>query len=243
MGEAEIYTVFIAEDEQPARDLLTSYIFQRTELKLAGWSMNGKDALEKLSENSYDLAFVDINLPVLTGVEIIEKLEQRPYFIFTTAYDNYALKAFELGAVDYLLKPFSMERFNTAVDKALQVISSNSSRTKTSGTIGLSVKEDENYYILPYDEIIYLSSNGKYSRIHTKKRIYKTAHTLKETQKKLPADIFYRIHKKYVVNIEYISHVQYLMGGQYAAFLKDKGSSMLTIGRAYIPDLRGKLSF
>ena len=243
MEEGDIYKVFIAEDEQPARDLLSSYIFKRSELKLGGWSMNGQDTLDKLSGNRYDLLFLDINLPILTGIEVVERLENPPYIIFTTAYDDYAVKAFELGAVDYLMKPFSEERFNTAVDKALTAIKSKFPNENKAKTIGLSFKEDETYYILPFNEILYLSSKGRHSIIHTKTRTYDTRLTLKEIHRKLPVDIFSRIHKQYIVNIQYISHVQYLMGGQYAAFLKDKEKTMLTIGRIFVPELRGKLTF
>lgn len=243
MEEGDIYTVFIAEDEQPASDLLSSYVFKRTELKLGGWSKNGQEAFEKLSENNYDLLFLDINLPILSGIEIVEKLDNPPYIIFTTAYDDYAVKAFELGAVDYLMKPFSEERFNIAVDKALNTIKSKLPGTNMVNSIGLSFKEDETYYILPFNEIIFLSSKGRHSLIHTKTRTYETPQTLKETYQKLPGDNFIRIHKQSIVNLEYISHVQYLMGGQYAAFLKDREKTMLTIGRVYVPDLRKKLTF
>ena len=118
----DLFTVFIAEDEQPARDLLLDYIFKREELKVEGWSKDGEETYNKLCEKEYDLTFLDINMPKMSGIEVLEKLKNPPYVIFTTAYDEYAIKAFEFGAIDYLLKPFSQERFNSAVDKAISNI-------------------------------------------------------------------------------------------------------------------------
>ncbi len=243
MLDSDTYMVFIAEDEQPARDLLSDYIFKRSELKLGGWSKNGQETYNKLSKDQYDILFLDINLPVMSGIEVLEKLEQAPYVIFTTAYDEYAIKAFDLGAIDYLLKPFSEERFNGAVDKALTVIRSKITFNNPAKTIGLSIKEEENYFIIPFSEIVYVFSHGRHSIIHTESRVYETVVNLKEIDKKLPSSNFIRIHKQAIVNVNYISRVQYMMGGQYIAFLKDSEESTLTIGRVYVPALREKLTF
>lgn len=242
----EIISVFIAEDEQPARDLLLDYIFKRSELKLEGWSKSGQETYEKLCEKEFDLLFLDINMPKMSGIEILEKVENPPYTIFTTAYNQYAIKAFELGAIDYLLKPFSEERFNSAIDKALSIIRSNGPYPANSGTItklGLSFKENENHYIIAFQDIIYISAHGRHSLIHTGIRVYETALSLKDIIQKLPDDLFVRIHKQYIVNIKYISHMQYLLGGQYLAYLKDTSKTTLTVGRAYAPLLKGKISF
>ncbi|MFH0976868.1 MAG: LytTR family DNA-binding domain-containing protein [Spirochaetota bacterium] len=240
--EDDVFSVFIAEDEQPARDLLLDYIFKRSELKMEGWSKNGQETYDKLSRKEYDLVFLDINMPQMSGIDVLEKLENPPYVIFTTAYDEYAIKAFELGAVDYLLKPFSQERFNSAIDKAISVIRNKGPYTNTVTRIGLSFKEGENHFLISYDDVIYLSSEGRHSLIHTKTKVYNTAQSLKALGQKLPADIFFRIHKQYIVNLKYISHMQYLIGGQYMAFLKDAEKTTLTVGRMYASALRGKLT-
>ncbi len=238
-----IISVFIAEDEQLARDLLLDYIFKRSELKMVGWSKNGQETYEKLCEKKYDLLFLDINLPILSGIEILEKINDPPYVIFTTGYDEYAIKAFEFGAVDYLLKPFSEERFNSAVDKALTIIKNNTVHSIPLTRLGLSFKAEENHYIIAYEDIVYISSHGRHSFIHTRTKVYDTSQSLKNISNKLPDDIFIRIHKQYVVNLKSISHIQYLIGGQYAAFLKDPAKTTLTIGRVYVPILRNKLKF
>lgn len=239
----DIFTVFIAEDEQPARELLLDFVFSRNELKMEGWSRNGQDAYSKLCEKEYDLLFLDINMPLMTGIEVLEKLTNPPYVIFTTAYDAFAIKAFEFGAVDYLLKPFTQERFNNAVDKALSVIRNKDSNFNSLTKLGLSFKEGDNHYLIGYNDIIYISSQGRHSFIHTRTKVFETVQSLKDINQKLPDDLFIRIHKQYIVNLNYISHVQYLIGGQYAAFLKDAEKTTLTIGRMYAPALKGKLTF
>jgi DNA-binding LytR/AlgR family response regulator len=118
----EHFSVFVAEDEQPARDYLFKLIFKRAELKVEGWAKDGGETLEKLTKENYDLLFLDINLPVISGIELLDKIKNPPYVIFTTAYANHAIKAFDIGAIDYLLKPFSENRFNSAVEKAVIIL-------------------------------------------------------------------------------------------------------------------------
>lgn len=235
------YSVFIAEDEQPAMDLLAGFIRERTELKLKGQGMDGEESYRKLSEEYYDILFLDINMPLISGLEILEKLEEMPYVIFTTAYDKYAVRAFDMNAVDFLLKPFTRERFNKAVDKAVSLISAKKEESAKDEGLGLSFKEGEIHYVVPYDEVIYLSSSARHTVIHTEEKDYETATLLGDIADGLPDDKFIRIHKQCVVNMKYISHIQYLIGGQYAVYLKDEDNSMLTVGRKYAPILKEKM--
>jgi DNA-binding LytR/AlgR family response regulator len=238
MESGETYSVFIAEDEMPARELLVDYLLTRPELKLTGMAKNGEEALEKLSTQTYDLILLDIHLPMLSGIEVLEKLEKKPYVIFTTAYDRYAIKAFELGAVDYLLKPFTKERFDQSIDKYLQMQEGNGSSKDYSEGLGLSFREKGKHHLLAYEDIIYLSSNGKHSVIHTESRDFEAPIILKEIEKKLPDRTFERIHKQYIVNVQYISVLEYYVGGQYIAYLKDGDESSLPVGRKYAPTLK-----
>ncbi len=116
------FSVFIAEDEQPARDYLINLVLKRKELKVGGWAKDGEETLHKLTDDNFDLLFLDINLPVISGIELLAKIKKPPFVIFTTAYSDHALKAFDIGAIDYLLKPFSENRFNSAVEKAVFVL-------------------------------------------------------------------------------------------------------------------------
>jgi two-component system response regulator LytT len=241
LKKVDIISVFIAEDEQPALELLTDYILNIPELKLGGIARDGVEAFKKLSENTYDLLFMDINLPVISGIEVLEKLESIPYVIFTTAYDQYAIKAFEMGVVDYLLKPFSSERFNQAAEKAIKAIYDKKSCLESLQQLGLSFKEHENHYILAYEDIIYLSSHARHTVIHTEKRDFETALLLKNIEQRLPENLFIRIHKQYVVNLKHVSHFQYFIGGQYVVYLLDEDKTTLPVGRSFASVLKERL--
>ena len=112
----------VVEDEAPSRELLIEYVIGEESLNLGGVARNGREALEKLKESKFDLCFLDINLPFLNGLQVLEQLDYVPYIIFTTVYREYALEAFDLGAVDYLLKPISRDRFRKAVEKATSMM-------------------------------------------------------------------------------------------------------------------------
>ena len=117
MDEKKKFSVFIAEDELPARKLLEKFVDDNPDLALSKIVNNGQDALDTLKKETFDLLLLDINLPVMSGMEILEHLETIPYVIFTTANEQYAVKAFDIGAIDYLLKPFTQKRFNKAIDR------------------------------------------------------------------------------------------------------------------------------
>ncbi|MCB1175542.1 MAG: response regulator [Leptospiraceae bacterium] len=117
------FSTLLAEDEPWARELMVSYIQNRPELALAAIAKDGQEALQAIMDQEFELAFLDINLPSLTGIELIKEAPKKPYIIFVTVSKDYALEAFDIGAVDYLLKPVSIERFHQAVDKALLFLS------------------------------------------------------------------------------------------------------------------------
>ncbi|MBN1496398.1 MAG: response regulator transcription factor [Spirochaetes bacterium] len=242
MGSGDIHTVFIAEDEVPARELLVDYIMARPELKLAGIARDGEDAREKLSSSFYDVVFMDIRLPHLSGIEVIQGLKKIPYLIFTTAYEQYAVRAFELEASDYLLKPFSAERFNRAVDKFLHMCVSAGRHEAAVSCSGFALRERGRHCIVPYNDIMYVSSNGKNSIIHTVDEEIETSVILKDVEDRVPADLFMRIHKQHIVNIRYIAAVQYYIGGQYFAYLSDADESPIPVGKKYASLLKVRLN-
>lgn len=241
MDEDKTFSVFIAEDEMPARELLVDYLLTRPELRLSGIAKNGAEALDKLLCREYDLALIDIDLPQMTGIEILERLKNIPYIIFTTAHDAYAIKAFEFGAVDYLLKPFTLERFNRSIEKFLNLQKQGNRPVEARSATGFSFKEQGKHYILPYEKIIYFTSHGKKTIIHTDEREYESHAILKTIESRLPDDIFIRIHKQYIVNIRYISAIEYYIGGQYIAYLNNSDENSLPVGKKYAPFLKGRL--
>lgn len=238
MKSGKTLSTMLIEDEIQTRDLITSWIAEHESLKLSGVAYNGADGLEKLKKGGIDLVFLDIDLPVMSGLEILEELEEIPYVIFITVSEQYALKAFEIGALDYLHKPFSRERFMKAVDRAVEFINNRSGENKEFATRGLIIAEGENHYLVPFREIIYLTGHDKHTIIHTERKDYESNKTLQSVGEKLPSTQFLRIHKQNILNIDYISHTQYLIGGRYQVFLKDSDETSLTVGRKFANDFK-----
>ncbi len=234
------WRTLIGEAAAPTRKLLVSYCLTRPELRLTKVAKDGEEALEYLQSEEIDLAFLDINLPLLSGLEILEKLENPPYIIFITASRDKAIEAFELGAIDYLLKPFSKDRFFKSVDRSIQFLEKK--EEKTSGNIfnehGLFILEKENHFLVPYKEINYISSRDNFSVVHTEEREYVTYKSLKSLEMKLPPSKFIRIYKQYIINLEKLSHLQTDNMGNYSVYLKDEDETQLPVGRKYISKIK-----
>ncbi|PJZ52101.1 LytR/AlgR family response regulator transcription factor [Leptospira adleri] len=234
------WKAIIVEDEAPTRELLVNFCLSRPELKLCKVAKDGEEAFQFLQEESFDLAFLDINLPVMSGLEVLEKLENPPYVIFVTAFRDKAIDAFELGALDYLLKPFSKDRFYKAVDRAVEFLQNK--KSQSSGNAfnehGLFILEKENYFLIPYTDIIYIASRDNFSVIHTEEREYITYKSLKSLEAKLPSNQFLRIYKQYIINLQKLSHLQSDTMGNYVVYLKDEDETQLPVGRKYIAKIK-----
>jgi len=189
--------------------------------------------------------FMDINLPRMSGIDVLERLKSVPYVIFTTAYDAYAIRAFDVGAVDFLLKPFDMKRFNRSVEKFLKLQDASARRTLTEGVapgIGLTYRDGGRHRIVPYGEIVHACSRGRNSVLHTVSGAMEVPLMLKDLEIEVPADLFVRIHKQHIVNIRFINEMEYYIGGQYIAHLKDDDESVLPVGRKYAAYLKSRLN-
>lgn len=228
----------IVEDEQENQDLLTDFIETRDDLEIKDYAKDAKEALSKLKKNKYDIVFLDIFLPDRSGISVIEEVENPPYIIFTTAYQEHAVRAFELGAVDYLVKPLAIERFNMAVDRAIHFFKLYNENMPHIEEVGLSVHEKEQYFVVPYDQIVYLSAHNKYTVIHTRDREIRTLKYLQEIEKKVPANQFVRVHRQYVINIRYLRRIQHDNSGRYIAELNDTDDTVLTVSRTYAESLK-----
>ncbi|EKR72093.1 LytR/AlgR family response regulator transcription factor [Leptospira noguchii] len=234
------WKTFIVEDEAPTRELLVNFCLSRPELKLSKVAKDGEEALEYLLSEKVDLAFFDINLPLLSGLDILERLEAPPYIIFITALRDKAIDAFEMGAIDYLLKPFSKERFYKAVDRAVGFLERKAELVVKNlfNEHGLFILEKENHFLIPYKEINYISSRDNFSLVHTDSREYVTYKSLKSMESKLPPSKFLRIYKQYIINLEKLSHLQSDNMGNYIVYLKDEEETQLPVGRKYISKIK-----
>ena len=203
----------IIDDEPLALDVLETYISKMPELNLVARCSNALEANELIRKQPIDLIFLDIQMPQISGVDFIKALEKPPMFIFTTAYSNYALEGFELNAIDYLLKPISIDLFMKAANKALsqfELMRREEVAVDPQGKEGedfFFVKADKKLVKIKYDEILYIEGLKDYVIIRLEQGRVVTLQTMKSLEDKLPAHMFKRIHRSYIVSIDKIHAV------------------------------------
>jgi DNA-binding LytR/AlgR family response regulator len=200
----------IVDDEAPARDLLAEYVAQTPGIELLGDYSSAPEALERLIEGDVELMFLDIQMPRLRGTDFLKSLRHPPITVFTTAYRQYAPDAFDLDAVDYLIKPFPYQRFLQAVGKAREIIDlRNKDETGTAPSQQhLIIKSDGKLVKVAFSEIRYIEGWKEYVRIYTQDSRYVTLESLKNLERTLPEKDFMRIHKSYIVAIGQVRSIQ-----------------------------------
>jgi DNA-binding LytR/AlgR family response regulator len=200
----------IIDDEPLARKGLREYVQDVEFLKLAGEFDNPLKAADTLLNEKIDLVFLDIQMPKITGLEFIKTLSQPPMVIFTTAYPQHAVEGFDLNAVDYLLKPFSFERFFKAVLKAKSLFdgSKQTASIPGSGQDYFFIKSDTKLVKIQFENILYVEALQNYVAIHTKEKKYISYLTFKSVEDNLPRDQFLKIHKSFIVSIGKIDAIE-----------------------------------
>lgn len=208
----------IIDDEPPAREVLESYVEDLPKLQLVASCSNAIEALEWLDRESIDLIFLDINMPKLSGINFYKSLITKPKVIFTTAYAEHAVEGFELEALDYLLKPFSFERFIKAVNKV-------ETGKKEEPNNFIMLKADKKNHKVNFDQIRYFESIGDYVKVHLKdSKTLIISETLRKLEEILP-NSFLRVHKTYIISIP---HLEYVEGNQIQL-----GKTKIPIGQSY----------
>lgn len=199
----------IADDELIAHQILEQYILQTPGLALIAKCRNALEAFAKLEQHSIDLIFLDIEMPLVNGITFLKTLTHPPKVIFTTAYADYALQGYELNVVDYLLKPFSYERFAKAVEKVKQSLQPAAMAQPTQDTNHyLLIKEKDGLMKIAYDDIVYIEASRDYMKIITVGGQHLVHQTMKKLEELLPADRFIRTHKSYIVSLRQIRIVK-----------------------------------
>jgi len=226
----------IVEDEKLARDLIKDYLRNHEDFELIGEYEDGFSGLKAINEMKPDLIFLDIQMPKLTGFEMIEVLEHHPAIIFTTAYDQFALKAFEHNALDYLLKPYSKDRFDEAIGKARERVQSGDKDSIARLVEHRDEQEDEIHRVvvksrsrinvIPVDDIIYLEAQDDYVMIYTLQSKHLKQKTMKFFEAHLPLEDFVRIHRSYIVKLSEIAQMQ-----------------LYEVSKSGLPKLKKKLDF
>lgn len=197
----------IVDDEPAAHYVLANYIKQNPQLELVFQGYNGIEAMNYLRENTVDLMFLDINMPEISGMELLKILPTHPKTILTTAYSEFALESYDYGVIDYLLKPIYFPRFLKAIDR---FFSTENVKAKEEQTIinSVSVKVDGYFIEIELDQLLFAQSFGNYVKLHTVKRTYLASITTTELEKCLPEKNFMRIHKSYIIALDKIDSTE-----------------------------------
>ncbi len=223
----------IVDDESLARDLIKNYLLEHIHIELIGEYSDGFQGTKAIQELQPDLVFLDVQMPKLTGFEMLEILEKPPIIIFTTAYNEYAIKAFELNAVDYLLKPFSRERFGKSIEKVQERIGLketyfdklkkiSNSIINIDKTERIVVKTGTKIQVIPVNTIFYIEAQDDYVMLYTSDGKYLKQQTMKHYEASLNNSIFVRIHRSYIVNIHEVEKIEAYEKDSYKVILKNK---------------------
>ncbi|HEX9615096.1 MAG TPA: LytTR family transcriptional regulator DNA-binding domain-containing protein [Bacteroidota bacterium] len=229
----------IVDDETLARAVVREHLAPHPEIEILAECGNGFEAVKALSELKPDLVFLDIQMPKLNGFEVLEVAEYTPAVIFVTAYDQFALKAFEVHAIDYLLKPFSRERFQEALDRARKQIGKTSSpvpklleevRGKNRPLERVIIKEGSSVRVIPTETIDYVEAQDDYTAFHVGGKSYLKQQRLADLETLLDGQKFVRIHRSYILNLDRLSKLEPYAKDSRMAVLKD--GTQLTVSRS-----------
>jgi two-component system LytT family response regulator len=243
-------TCVIVDDEKLARDLLREYLENFPDIQLVAECEHGADAVEKIDNLKPDIVFLDVQMPGMTGFDVLEDIEHEPYVIFTTAYDQYAIKAFEKNAVDYLLKPLDEERFRTAINRALKrkslehstledLLESIRSERKGPFDSHIFVQKSEKLFNLPVDEIVYLEASGDYTIITTKADQFVSSSGIGKLEEILNPEVFIRVHRSTIVNVNFLKEIERHFNG--GMVVKMQNGKSFPVSRTYAKLIRKKV--
>lgn len=199
----------IVDDNKMARMALKQLVSQVQTLETVAECSNAMEAYNQLANNTIDLIFLDIEMPDMSGIDLIKKLgAKKPLIVFTTAKTDYAVEAFELNVVDYLVKPISQGRLVQAVEKAQEAIDSNKQEVKVEEQGFVFVKDNGMLKRISIEDILFLEAMGDYVKVHTLPKFHVVHATLKSIEEKLPSSKFLRVHRSYIVAINKIDFIQ-----------------------------------
>ncbi|MEN8116677.1 MAG: LytTR family transcriptional regulator DNA-binding domain-containing protein [Bacteroidota bacterium] len=241
----------IVEDEELARNLMKSFLAGMENIELVAECENGFEGVKQINELKPDLVFLDIQMPKITGFEMLELLEHKPQIVFATAYDQYALKAFDYNAADYLLKPYSKDRLAEAVEKVTERIQKDGKESDIAEKISgfpreeylerVVVKDRHKIHIAPVDQVRYIESMDDYVMIYTTEGRWMKQKTMKYFESALNPKNFVRIHRSYIVRVDEINEIQQYEKESYIVILHDR--TKLKVSKTGYKNLKGVLNF
>ena len=217
----------IVDDEPLARRLLREYLQDHIDVEIVGECDNGFDAVKAITELNPDLVFLDIQMPRLTGLEVLDLTQRSHGVIFTTAYDQYALKAFDLHAVDYLLKPFAQARFDEALARARTLMGKRSTglqalAAQAAGKLErLLIRDRNQVHVLALDTVACVEAQDDYICVHCQGKTYLKTQSLSDLEARLDPALFVRVHRSWIINLAQLKNIERLAKDSFVAVLHD----------------------
>jgi two-component system LytT family response regulator len=232
--------VVIVDDEVLARQRIEDLLAKEQRVEIVGEARDGNEAVQMIRELEPDLVFLDVQMPGRTGIDVVDEIgaDAMPPTIFTTAYERFALKAFDVAAVDYLVKPFDDERFAQALNRARKAIEARPER-KSEYLDRIPVESRGQIRVVPVSLIDYITASGPYAELHVGERTFAIREKMQTLEEKLDPAIFFRIHRSAIVRLDRIDTLLHAAGGDYAVRLKD--GTELSVSRSRREELEGKV--
>ncbi len=244
----------LVDDEPIARRGIRQQLQSETDVEIIGECANGQEAVAAIRAQSPDLIFLDVQMPLLSGFGVVEEIgvDRLPAVVFVTAYDEHAIRAFEVNALDYLLKPIEPRRFQKTLDRVRDQLSHSSDNKKLSGLLRLLekndavfkkqayvdrvvIKENERLLMLPVGDIAWITAHGNYVQLHTRSKTHLLRETMDGMERKLDPSNFVRLRRSTIVNAQGVTELKPLLNGEYAIYLKN--GVELTSSRRYRKNL------
>ena len=258
MSTREKLKVLIVDDERAARHRLQELLDRHAGVQVAGTAANGREAVEAIGKLRPDLVFLDVQMPGLTGMEVVQTVgpDNMPAVVFVTAYDQYAIEAFDVAAVDYLLKPFDDERFEQTLARARKALAARTMgelREQLAALVDESAgRSDEPRYlerigvdmrgqmrIVPVEQVDFITADGSYAELHVGESTYVVREQMQVLEERLDPGRFFRIHRSTIVQLDRVEALLYGTGGDYAVRLRDE--RQLRVSRGRYEELQARL--
>ena len=237
----------LIDDEPLARSIVREYLQNYPDIEIVQECNDGFEGVKAIQQHQPELIFLDIQMPKINGFEMLELVEEHSSVIFTTAFDEYALKAFETHAIDYLLKPFSKDRFDKAIQKWREQYSSENAKKKTDALLEntsqqpeqsqrVVVKTGSKIRIIPVHDILYFEADDDYIRIHTADGSFLKKKTMQYFEQTLNSSQFVRVHRSYIIQVAYLTRIDQENGEHHTAILKN--GAKVPLSRTGYPKLK-----